>query len=80
MLYLCYSIKRNIRVDGREVESIVYREGWRRQILQRHETLADQTGLEFQLWSLEKNRPKENDRQKSLATYPLYIFLRILYL
>ena len=25
-------------------------------------------------------RPREDDRQKPLATYPLYIFLRILYL
>ena len=24
--------------------------------------------------------PREDDRQKPLATYPLYIFLRILYL
>ena len=26
------------------------------------------------------HRPREDDRQKPLATYPLYIFLRILYL
>ena len=28
----------------------------------------------------EKTRPREDDRQKPLATYPLYIYLRILYL